>query len=101
SSLKTLLANQASDAWSCDYASECYRGARRIQACGQHRRDVRTGLTRIHANQYARSLVLPFEKGSERATAGVQRGVVQGRLTGFATNTVGAEELFGHEEGGL
>jgi hypothetical protein len=42
------------------------------------------------------SAVFALQIGPERAPRGTERGVVQRRGAGDASNTVGSEEFFGH-----
>ena len=54
------------------------------------------GFACIHANEDACRGMLAFQIGAKRAADGMKRGIVKGRFAGFAADSVGTEELFGH-----
>jgi hypothetical protein len=57
---------------------------------------VAAGFACVHAEENARRGMFALEIGAEGTADGMERGIVERRLAGFATNSVGTEELFRH-----
>ena len=57
---------------------------------------MRTGFARVHANEDVSCAMLASQILAERASSGVESGVVQRRRARDAANPVGSKKLFGH-----
>ena len=94
--LKIVLANQASHSGRGDDSGESNGCAGLRKARGQERSDVRAGFARVHADQDMRCTKLALQVSPEGTPCGVERGVIQRRSTGHASNAIGSEKFFGH-----
>ena len=62
---------------------------------------MRAGLARIHPDENASAGMLARKISAQSASRGIQSGVVERSFAGFASNSIGAEELFRHVLVGL
>ena len=93
------MADEAGDARSGDNSGEGDGGAGFGKARGKKRGDVGTGFAGVHADEDVGLGTFAAQIGAEGAAGGVKSGVVKRRGAGYAANSVGAEEFFGHGSG--
>ena len=96
--LKIILPHQTSHPGSGDHPGESHPRASLPETRGEQGGHVRTGFASVQADEDMSRAMFSPEIHAERASRGVERGVVQRRRARYAANPVGSKKLFAHFE---